>query len=122
LLPLLFQQLNALIISKAKLSLKDKDYSALSEDASTTIGQNNLLLCSYCRTHNTHEGNNQTHFLHLHNNNGHCCAYWIYLIVLGLDVFNQYRLFLLSKPFNLCGNRCMILCIVANYFAQKNQK
>jgi len=44
----------------------------------------------------------------------------IYLVVNGLDVFLQYRLYILSKPLTYVVMALMVLCVIANYLAEKN--
>jgi len=46
----------------------------------------------------------------------------VYLPVNGIDVFLQYRIYILSKPLTYVVIGVMVFCIVANYFTQKNQK
>jgi hypothetical protein len=46
----------------------------------------------------------------------------VYLLVNGVDVFLQYRLYLLSKPLTYVVIAVMILCVIVNYFSRKNLK
>jgi hypothetical protein len=45
----------------------------------------------------------------------------IYLVVNGLDVFMQYRLYMLSKSLTYGVIGVMVLCVIKNYFARNNQ-
>jgi hypothetical protein len=46
----------------------------------------------------------------------------IYLVANGVDVFLQYRLYILSKPLTYVVIGVMILCAVANYLSQREKQ
>jgi hypothetical protein len=46
----------------------------------------------------------------------------IYLVVNGLDVFLQYRLFILSKPLTYVVISGMVLCVLVNYLNAKKEE
>jgi hypothetical protein len=46
----------------------------------------------------------------------------IYLVVNGLDVFVQYRLYILSKPLTYVVILVMIACVVVNNFSKGSYK
>ena len=46
----------------------------------------------------------------------------IFLVVNGLDVFMQYRLYILSKPSTYVIIGVMITCVVLSYFMVRNRE
>jgi hypothetical protein len=46
----------------------------------------------------------------------------IYLAVNGLDVFKQYRLYILTKPLTYAVIGVMIACVVVNYLSVKMEE
>jgi len=46
----------------------------------------------------------------------------LYFIIGGLDVFLQYRLYILSKPLTYVVIGVMVVCVIANYLAEKNHE
>ena len=44
----------------------------------------------------------------------------VFLLVNGVDVFLQYRLYILSKPLTYVVIGIMVFCVIANYLGKKN--